>query len=145
MFSKILIFSFAVFLMGLPVQAQDIVGSLRSISGDVDLIRGETTQPANVGMDLMEGDVLITGINSSAGLTFLDGTRISIGAESELVMNNYRFVPINEEYAFDVYMKQGSAAYSSGRLGHLAPETVRFHTPQATLGIRGTFFMVRVE
>jgi hypothetical protein len=145
MFAKALLICFVLLLLGFPVQAQDTVASVKSVSGEVSLIRGESVNPAKAGMFLLEGDMLITGTNSSAGVIFLDGTRISIGAESELSISKYRFEPIKQEYSFDIYMKKGSAAYSSGRLGHLAPDSVRFNTPQATVGIRGTTFMVKVE
>ena len=97
------------------------------------------------GADLLNGDILICAANSSVGVTFLDGTRVSLGPNSEMQLNNYRFVPLNKDYAFDIYMKKGSAVYSSGKLGKLAPEAVKFNTPQATVGVRGTKFLVKVN
>ncbi len=35
-------------------------------------------------------------------------------------------------------------AYISGLIGKLAPESARFETPVATIGIRGTRFAVKV-
>jgi len=42
-------------------------------------------------------------------------------------------------------MLKGTAAFVSGIIGKLAPESVRFETPVATIGLRGTRFAVRIE
>jgi hypothetical protein len=39
-------------------------------------------------------------------------------------------------------LAKGTMAYMSGIIGKLAPESVRFETPVATIGIRGTCFVV---
>src|SRR3989304_1617125 len=40
---------------------------------------------------------------------------------------------------------KGTLAYISGLIGKLAPESVRFETPVASIGIRGTYFAVKGE
>ena len=40
---------------------------------------------------------------------------------------------------------KGTSAYLSGIIGKLSPESVRFETPVASIGIRGTKFAVSVE
>lgn len=116
-----------------------------TLAGAVTLEReGKASKPAP-GNQLLVGDVLHTGPDGQAGVSFLDGTRIAVGPNSELVVVEYRFLPIDKAYSFDVHMKRGEAAYSSGRLGKLAPDVVKFRTPQTTIGIRGTKFLVRVD
>jgi hypothetical protein len=41
-------------------------------------------------------------------------------------------------------MLRGTASYISGIIGRQSPESVRFQTPDATIGIRGTQFLVKV-
>jgi hypothetical protein len=36
-------------------------------------------------------------------------------------------------------------AYVSGLIGKISPQSVRFETPVASIGIRGTHFAVKVE
>jgi hypothetical protein len=42
-------------------------------------------------------------------------------------------------------MLKGTVAYISGLIGKLSPESVRVETPTASIGIRGTKFVVKVE
>jgi hypothetical protein len=44
-----------------------------------------------------------------------------------------------------VRLSSGTMAYLSGLIGKLAPESVRFETPVATIGIRGTRFAMKVD
>src|SRR3990170_2315749 len=40
-------------------------------------------------------------------------------------------------------LSKGTMAYLSGLIGKLAPESVRFETPTASIGVRGTHFAVK--
>ena len=44
-----------------------------------------------------------------------------------------------------INMIKGTASYLSGIIGKQSPETVEFQTPDATINIRGTQFLVKVE
>jgi hypothetical protein len=127
------------------VQAHEPIATVKSVSGQAEVLRNGSILVAQSGLDLLEADTLTTATNSTVGISFMDGTRISLGPASEMEITAYRFAPINKDYAFDIHFRKGTAVYSSGRMGKLAPETVHFRTPQAVLGIRGTTFLVRVE
>ena len=125
--------------------AEEAPASLKSLSGQVTVERGTRIVPAVAGADLLQGDIVKTGSNAAAGISFLDGTRVSLGPASEIEITSYRFEPQQQDYSFDVYMKKGSAVYSSGKLGKISPDSIRFRTPQATVGVRGTKFLVKVN
>ncbi|MBF0530042.1 MAG: FecR domain-containing protein [Deltaproteobacteria bacterium] len=125
--------------------ADEQAAILKVAQGAVDLQRGERTLHPAPGDSLLVGDILRTGQDGSAGVMFLDGTRIGLGPSSEMSLKAYRFSPAKKDYAFDVFMNKGSAAYTSGKLGKMAPEAVKFSTPNATVGIRGTKFLVKVD
>jgi hypothetical protein len=132
-------------LLGSSAQAQEAVAILKTVSGHVWVIRDDDRISATPGMELLEADLLGTDADGSAGVSFMDGSRVSLGPDSAMEISSFRFAPKDKDYAFQVYFKKGTAVYSSGKIGKLAPEAVRFRTPQAVLGIRGTTFLVRVQ
>ena len=123
----------------------DFIAIIKSVSGDVTVVRKEERFRAEPGAQLQQMDVIISGADSTAGVTFVDGTLLSIGPSSQVDLQQYLFEPIEQQYDFSVYLKKGRAVYSSGRIGKLAPEKIKVNTPRATLGIRGTRFIVSVD
>jgi hypothetical protein len=43
------------------------------------------------------------------------------------------------------HLSRGTLSYLSGLIGKLAPESARFETPVASIGIRGTRFAMKVD
>ena len=123
----------------------DHVAYLKNITGEVSILRNDSTIKAQVGSQLKRSDVIKTHSKSSVGIIFIDNTRLSLGENTEITINEYKFVPVNQEYAFSLLMKKGKALYSSGKLTKLAPEKINFQTPRATIGVRGTKFLVQVD
>ena len=121
------------------------VGLLKNVSGDVTIHRGNTLVKAYSGLQLMSSDILMTKDKSYAGIIFTDGTTITIGPETEFNISNYQFEPDVETYAFSMYLKKGSAIYNSGKIGKLSPESVSLSTPRASVGVRGTRFIIEVD
>lgn len=121
------------------------IGYFKNITGEVSIDRSGTTIPAETGALLQSRDIITTRSNSSAGIIFIDNTRLSLGENTEANLKEYTFIPIDQEYAFSLYLKKGKALYSSGKLSKLAPEKVTIQTPKATVGVRGTKFLVQVD
>jgi hypothetical protein len=129
-----------------PAHASDEhVGLVREVSGEVTIQRNGISIPATVGAPIMQSDTLVSAAGSSAGLTFEDGTLLTLGPSSELDLRQYVFEPSESKYAFSVYLRKGTAIYSSGKLGKLAPAAVNVETPKAIVGVRGTKFLVEVD
>ena len=127
------------------VRADDHVALFKNVSGPVKVVRGTATLDATSGMTLFTADRVVSGNGASGGITFRDGTLLTIGASSQLEIRDYAFETKDSKYAFDVYLAKGSAIYSSGRIGKLSPESVRVDTPSATVGVRGTRFIVTAD
>jgi len=125
--------------------AEENIGSFKKVSGDVSVNRMEEIIKAEAGMHLLEGDIIKSAADGSAGLIFKDGTIFSIGAETEVILTKYMFQPKDSKYSMRMNMKKGTAVYESGRMAKLAPEAVKILTPKATIGVRGTKFLVEVE
>jgi hypothetical protein len=127
-----------------PVQAEN-AGMIKTVSGNVHIRRDDTRIIAIPGTPLAGKDVIITGSKAYAGLLFTDGTAVTIGSQTEFRIDTYIFAPRDGAYYFSFYLKKGSAIYNSGKIGKLSPQSVKLSTPKATVGIRGTRFIIDVN
>jgi hypothetical protein len=126
----------------LPAAAQETIGVVRNSAGAATITRGEQVLPAAPGAKLLAGDILGTGPDGSVGVIFRDNSTLSIGPESSIALQSFLFSPSEGKFGLLARLGKGTMAYLSGLIGKLAPETVRFDTPTATIGIRGTCFAV---
>jgi len=128
------------------VNASDTpVGNVKTQKGQASIIRNGTTLEAKTGSDLFLNDSLKTGADSSISVVFRDDTLVSVGSNSELVINEFHFSPADRKFSFVARLLKGTSAYVSGIIGKLSPQSVRFETPVANIGIRGTKFAVKLE
>lgn len=127
----------------IPSAAVETAGVVRSAQGAATITRGGQVLPAEPGMKLLVGDVASTGSDGSLGVIFRDDSTLSLGPDSSLVVREFLFSPAEQKLGLVARLTQGTMSYLSGMLGKLAPESVRFDTPVATIGIRGTRFAVR--
>jgi len=130
---------------GVAVAEDAHVAIVKNVAGSVEVLRGESRVKVSPGMQLMRMDKVLSGQDSQAGIVFIDGTLITVGSSTEVEIRKYLFEPKQASYGFSLYVKKGSAIYSSGKLGKLAPEAVNLETPRATVGIRGTRFILTVN
>ena len=129
-----------------PVPGQDEhVAIFKNLSGTVKVIRNSVVVDATNGMTLSKSDQVVSGAGASGGIVFKDGTLLTVGSSTEVLIRDYVFEPKDSKYAFSVYLAKGTAIYSSGKIGKLAPDTVSVDTPRATVGVRGTRFIVKAE
>ncbi|MEJ6077088.1 FecR domain-containing protein [Vibrio sp. 1-Bac 57] len=121
------------------------IGTVKTVQGKVIIQESSTKFDAKLNDKIYEGYVIETEKNGNIGLVFIDGTQLSIGPSSQVIINRYLFSPKEKSYAFDVMLNNGSAIYTSGKLGALSPESIKVQTPEATIGVRGTKFLVEVD
>ena len=127
----------------LPALAQETVGVLHNSTGLVTVSREGKVFPAPAGTKLVVGDILSTGSDGSLGVILRDNSTLSLGPESSLVIETFLFSPAKGELGLVARLTKGTMAYLSGLIGKLAPESARFDTPTASIGIRGTYFAVK--
>ena len=120
------------------------IGKAKTSKGSVFVIREGKQIAVSVGEKLFQNDRIRTGAASSVGIIFEDNTVLSLGANSEIVIDEYVFTPEKGVFSMITRMLRGTASYISGIIGRQSPESVRFQTPDATIGIRGTQFLVKV-
>jgi len=133
--------------VSLPAQARadadGTIGVVRNSTGSATVIRGGNILPALTGTRLRIGDTLGTGPDGSLGVILRDNSSLSLGPSSSLVLRDFLFSPSEGKLGLLVRLSKGTMAYLTGLIGKLAPEKARFETPLATIGIRGTHFVVK--
>lgn len=129
---------------GRDLKAEEPVGQIKTIAGMGAIIRGAQSVPAEVGQEIYRKDRIQTGANDSLGITFRDGTQVSLGADSDFLVQDFVFEPQKGKLSFVVSILKGSLVYISGRIAALMPQAVEIKTVNGTIGVRGTRFATRV-
>ena len=117
-------------------------GTVKVVQGEVRIERAGVSRPLRVGDAVQEKDRIIVSAQASAGITLRDDTRISMGPRSTLVINRFQFDPQTQEGSVDTSILSGTMRYITGLVGRANPNSVRVATSTATIGIRGTEFIV---
>lgn len=120
-------------------------GFVKNVSGQAFIERNKVMAPAKVKDRLMEKDILVTGRDGSMGVILQDNSVMSIGSNTRLVISQFAFEPADEKLSFSAQIKKGTVVYLTGLIAKLNHRGVKFETPAATCGIRGTHFAIKVE
>ena len=121
------------------------IGQVKVAQGKVEIQRGATTVPAKVGTAVQASDVIVTGADGSAGVTFTDNSLVSVGPNSVFAIDKYRFDSTTHKGEFEGSLKKGKLAAVSGKMVKQSPEAMKIRTPSAIMGVRGTEFVVQVD
>ena len=134
----------AALLLAAPALAADI-GFVKVSSGMVEIERSGAKVKAEVGTPLQVSDVLRTGADGSAGITFSDNSLLSIGPNTVFEIDRYQFDSTTHAGEFQGSLRQGRLAAISGKMVKQSPESMKIRTPSAVMGVRGTEFVVQVD
>jgi len=136
----------SVLLLASPLSAADpeIVGVIKTVNGNVSMIRDQQSGPASIGAKVRINDTLQTGPDGSVGLILRDDAVLSLGPNSKVVLDQFLFSPAEGKLGFLFKILRGTVVYLSGVITRLSPGSAKFETPVATIGIRGTRFAVKV-
>src|SRR3954467_10451701 len=69
------------------------IGVAAQVQNQVNAILGADTRTIRLGNDVFSGDRIRTGQSSNAQLMFLDQTNLTIGAQSDVVLDRFVFDP----------------------------------------------------
>jgi hypothetical protein len=98
-----------------------------------------------VGDALREQDRLVTGANALLMVMFVDQARLSLRADTEVLIRHYRIDPAGAATQLDMELVRGTVRQISGEAARRQPERYRLNTPIATIGVRGTDFLARAS
>ena len=119
-------------------------GVFQSVSGDVKAATG-TAAPASVARDqrIVPGSIVTTGPGAQTIIRFDDGHTVVLGENTEFRVNQYSFDrdrPQGDNIALQLL--KGAMRSVSGLIVSRTRNNFALIVPQATIGIRGTDFMV---
>jgi hypothetical protein len=117
-------------------------GVVKVSKGSAFLERAGQKLPATVGTKVFTSDRVVTGADGSVGITLRDLTLLSAGPNSTVDINKFSFNSTTNAGTIDAAVKRGTLSVVSGKIAKTTPENVRFTTPSAALGVRGTEFIV---
>ena len=129
-----------------PAHAQQpsAAGRIKVVSGAAFIVRDSKLIPAQIGQDVYTADALRTGGDGRIGVTLKDDTRFSLGPSSEVRLERFNFATADGALGLALKIVRGAAAYVSGRIAKLAPDSIRLETPAAIVGVRGTTLAILV-
>ena len=141
---KVLMVATVLSAMAIPALASD-AGLIKVSKGNVQIERNGAKVAAPVGASVQASDVIMTGADGSAGITFTDNSLVSVGPNTVFAIDKYRFDSTTHAGEFEGSLKKGRLAAISGKMVKASPESMKIRTPSAIMGVRGTEFVVQVD
>ncbi|MDB5941414.1 MAG: hypothetical protein JWQ13_980 [Ramlibacter sp.] len=124
--------------------AQESVGTVKRVEGQPVLASASGERPAQVGAAVYRGDRVLTRAGAAAGITLMDGTQLAVGPNSTVTVQAFQFDTTTRQGSLLVDVARGAMRMVSGLIARADPRSVSINTPTATIGIRGTDFVVDV-
>ena len=113
------------------------VGKAMAVIDAASVSGAAGSRTLTVGEDVFTGDLVKTDDIGEAQLLFTDGTRMVVGANSSLVIDDFVFRSGATENKFAVRALGGVFRFISGESGDAGYSIT---TPSGTIGVRGTAF-----
>jgi hypothetical protein len=120
-----------------PALAAEGIGEAVAVLDKASLSGKAGRRPLAIGSKVAVGDVVLTDAAGQAQLLFNDGTRMVVGSNASLVINEFLFRGKSAENRFVVNALGGAFRFISGDAGD---QGTRIQSPMAAIGINGTAF-----
>lgn len=124
---------------------QPVAGSVKNVAGAAYIVHAGQQLPAVLGQSVSEADTLKTGADGRLGVTLKDGTRLSLGRDSEMHLAAFAYSPAEGQLGLAIKVLHGVTSYISGRIAELSPSAVKIETPTSVIGVRGTHLLIGVD
>ena len=121
-------------------------GFMKNVRGDVQLLSAAgVMRPARSGDVVAPIERIVTGKDGAASVVLRDGTTMVLGPSSRLDLKEFSFDATTQDGGMIVSLLRGTLRMITGLIGKSNPDAVRVETQTATIGIRGTDFIVQAE
>lgn len=127
--------------MAAPAWAAEEIGEALAVADSATASGAGGDRQLASGSQVYLGDTIATDAEGEAQLLFSDGTRMVVGPNSQMVLDEYVFRSGAAENKFAVRALGGAFRFFTGESPSDAYE---IHTPSGTMGVRGTSFDIAV-
>ncbi|MFC3230256.1 FecR domain-containing protein [Marinibaculum pumilum] len=126
-----------------PSLAASKIGVTAAVNPDAEGTPPDAaTRVLYVGIDMQADERVTTSADGRAQLLFLDGSAMSVGPNSDLVLDRFVYDPATDTGDLAVTVGRGVFRFVGGRISKR--EAVKIETGSATIGIRGGIAMINV-
>src|SRR5690554_342725 len=129
----------------LPAQAATEAALVLFSHGNVVLTNNSGSYPLEKGASVASGDTVITGEDGRIQMRFSDGGLVSLMPNSRFAVEEYEQPSATNEGSVSVNLLKGGMRALSGSIGKNQSDNYKLKTDVATLGIRGTQFVVVMD
>lgn len=119
-------------------------GSIGEIKGSGVLERGRDVITGDTGTTVQTMDTAVTA-RGKMRIDFIDDTRVDITEHSRLLIDEFVYDPANDIGSLSIKATLGGVRYASGQIAKKYRQNVKIKTPSATIGVRGTDFVMVVD
>jgi len=121
------------------------IGEISQVRGSGVLERGsKVVIDGEVGAGVQSMDTAVTA-NGTMRILFVDETRVDITEQSRLEIDEFVYDPANDIGSLSIKASLGTVRYASGQIAKKYKQNVKIRTPSATIGVRGTDFVMVVD
>lgn len=135
--------SFALILLA-PSIALGNAGEIGKIKGSGVLERGQDVIDGTTGVTVQSMDTAVTA-KGQMRIDFVDDTRVDITEHSRLLIDDFVYDPNTGSGSLGLRATLGTVRYASGQIAKKNQQSVNIRTPSATIGVRGTDFVMVVD
>lgn len=129
--------------LSLPLYAASKIGVIAALQGNVSIqidAASERKIPGKVGDPINENQMVITEENSKAQILLKDQTTLSIGPNSEVVIDQFVLGTGSDKGTLSANFKKGLFKYTSGKIA-TEKGNVKINVPNTVITVRGTEFI----
>jgi hypothetical protein len=117
-----------------------VAGTVGHLQGAAFANHRDSSENLFKGRPIFVGDHIVTGHNSRVLLQMVDGTKLTLGEDTEFVISAYHYSKKAQRGSAAVELVRGVFRAVTGAIGKLKERDFKVKTSVATIGIRGTDF-----
>ena len=136
-FITLCIFSFAADKMA---YASAVIGTSAAVKGKVFVTTRGAERKAQVRDKIQLEDQVATKEDSALQILLLDESIFTVGQNCVMTIDRFVYDPESQSGNIAAKVTRGTFRFMSGNIGASNPTDAEILTPNATIGIRGTFF-----